>query len=263
MTDIIFERIGSILIIRDWIDTADLDEFSNNMLNKYPSLKTVVIQTTKVSGIERSRNFKHFIGIETLKTSHKEYGNIFDLDISTSFFSPRLSYERQRIAKEVKRGEVIINFFSGVGPFSIAIATKCRECIVHSVELNKEAYKYLLKNIEANKCRDVVIPYLGDAFSIVPKMFTNQANRILLPLPLEAERSLPIAYKSLKEGRGTIHWQITEKIQKQKSSSNIEHKIREILEVNHIVSAFQIKAIRIVRWLAPRIAHKAIDLVFG
>jgi tRNA (guanine37-N1)-methyltransferase len=263
MKKIHFELIGSILIIRKWADTEDLESFSNSMLKKYPSVKTVVIQTTKVSGVERTRNFKHFKGIETLKTAHMEYGNCYELDISTSFFSPRLSYERQRIAKQVKRGETIINFFSGVGPFSIAIASKCKDCIIHSIELNEDSYRYLLRNIEINHCIDIVKPYHRDAFDIVPKRFKNQANRILLPLPLEAERALPIAYNSLKEGIGTIHWQITEKIQKGKTSEDIEQTIKNILESNHIEQSFQVKASRIIRWLAPRVAHKAIDLVFG
>ncbi|MHA1199382.1 MAG: class I SAM-dependent methyltransferase [Candidatus Heimdallarchaeaceae archaeon] len=264
MKNIIFEIVGSILIIREQTDELKLLDFSNEMLEKYPKIKTVVIQTSKVAGVERSREFQHFMGIKTFETVHKEYGNAFEVDISTTFFSPRLSYERQRIANLVKEGEIVLNFFSGVGPFSIAIATKCRKCIVHSIELNEEAYNSLVRNIEFNRCKNTVKAYLGDAFTIVPDLFLNKVDRILLPLPLEAERALPVAFNSLKDSKGIIHWQITEKIQeKEKFNKNIEQKIENILKENQIRSSFHLETSRLIRWLAPRIAHIGIDLVFS
>lgn len=264
MKDIIFEIVGSILIIREQTDESKLLQFSNEILERYPKIKTVVVQTSKVKGVERSRDFQHFMGIETFETVHKEYGNTFEVDISTTFFSPRLSYERQRIANLVKEGEIVLNFFSGVGPFSIAIAAKCKECIVHSIELNEEAYNFLVRNIELNKCEDIVKTYLGDAFSIVPDLFFGEVDRILLPLPLEAERALPVAVNSLKDGKGIIHWQITDKVQeKERINRNIEQKIENVLKTNQIESSFHIETSRLIRWLAPRIAHIAVDLVFS
>ncbi len=263
MKDIIFEIIGSILIVREQIDDAKLLDFSEEMLKKYPKILTVVVQTSKVKGVERFRQFRHFMGIETFETVHKEYRNAFEIDISTSFFSPRLSFERQRIANLVRSGETVLNFFSGVGPFSIAIATKCKECIIHSIELNDRAFYHLIKNVELNKCGDNIKSYLGDAFEIVPRLFVSKVDRVLLPLPLESERALPLAYHSLKEGKGVIHWQITEKIQnKEGTDKGVEQKIKDILEANQIESSFQIKELRTIRWLAPRIAHRAVDLVF-
>lgn len=264
MKDIIFEIIGSILIIREQKDEVILEKFSREMLQKYPSIKTVVVQTSKIKGIERVREFKHIMGIKTFETIHKEYGNIYELDISTTFFSPRLSYERQRISKTVNKGEVILNFFSGVGPFSIAIAKKCENCLIHSIEMNKNAYHYLTRNIERNKCKDKIKAYCGDAFNIVPQIFYGTSDRVLLPLPLEAEKSLPVAFNALKEGKGTVHWQITEKIiDKEKIKRALDEKIRTVLKTNHIRASFTIINSRLIRWLAPRVAHIAVDLVFS
>ena len=264
MKDIIYEIIGSILIIRESTEETKLRKFSEDMLKKYPSIKTVVVQVSKIEGIERSRKFQHFMGQETFKTAYKEYGNLFELDISTTFFSPRLSYERQRIAKLVQNKEIILNFFSGVGPFSIAIAKKCKECIIHSVELNENAYHYFLRNIELNNCTDQIKTYLGDAFDIVPKMFFGKVDRVLLPLPLEAERSLPLAFQTLIEGKGTIHWQVTEKVtEKERTKVEIKQQIQNIFEENNLNPSFKINNVRTIRWLAPRVAHRAIDLVFN
>ncbi len=264
MKDIVYEIIGSILIIREQTDESKLTEFSNRMMQKYPSISTVTLQTSKVGGFERTRKLEHFMGNKTFETVYKEYGNSYLVDISTSFFSPRLSFERQRIAKLVTKGEKILNFFSGVGPFSIAIATNCNDCIVYSIELNTNAYQYLVRNIELNKCVGRVEAYLGDAFNVVPKLFNNKMDRILLPLPLEAEKSLPIAYKALKNGKGNIHWQITEKTSnKEINNQTFENRVDEILNRSQISSNFQIESSRLIRWLAPRVAHRAIDLVFN
>ena len=264
MKDIIYEIIGSILIVRDLVEESKLLEFSKRMMKKYPSIQTVVIQTSKVGGVERTREFEYYMGKDTFETLYKEYGNIFLVNISTSFFSPRLSYERERIAKMVKKGEIILNFFSGVGPFSISIATKCNNCIIHSIEINENAHQYLLKNIELNKCKEKVKAYLGDAFDIVPQLFFNKVDRVLLPLPLEAEHALPLAYHSLKKGRGIIHWQITEKVhEKEITLEQIKQNIQEILDKNHIDASFYVETLKNIRWVAPRIAHKAIDLVFN
>ena len=135
---------------------------------------------------------------------------------------------------------------------------------MHSIELNTNAYQYLVRNIELNKCVGRVEAYLGDAFNVVPKLFNNKMDRILLPLPLEAEKSLPIAYKALKNGKGNIHWQITEKTSnKEINNQTFENRVDEILNRSQISSNFQIESSRLIRWLAPRVAHRAIDLVFN
>lgn len=263
MKEITCEIIGSILIIREQIDQLKIKEFAKTVLKKKSNIKTVVLQTSKTKGFERVRELKHIAGIKTFETIYKEYGNAYTVDISTTFFSPRLSYERQRIAKMVKEREVILNFFSGVGPFSISIAKNCEECIIHSIELNKNAYKHLLSNIVINKCVNKVKAYLGDAFSIVPMLFYNKVDRVLLPLPLEAEKSLPIAYRALRDGKGIIHWQITERRNNHETNNHdIKNRIIEILNENEIKTNFQIEEVRIIRWLAPRVAHKAIDISF-
>ena len=263
MKKINFEIIGNILILKSKEDEHRLRKFSNDMMEKYPSLTTVVLQTSLVSGLERTRGFRHFMGVETFETTYKEHSCIFKFDITSAFFSPRLSYERQRIANLICTKETIINFFSGVGPFSIAIARKCRSCIIHSIELNKNAYNYLIENIKLNKCANQIFPYLGDAFNIVPELFVGKADRVLLPLPLEAERSLPIAFKSLKNGKGTIHWQITEKTSGEERTESIYQRINNLLNKNKIEASFKIETERLIRWIAPHVAHKAIDLVFS
>ncbi|MHA2357412.1 MAG: class I SAM-dependent methyltransferase [Candidatus Heimdallarchaeaceae archaeon] len=263
MKEIAFEIIGNIMVVRNVTDIKAIREFAKVKMEKHPYIKTVLQQTTKIQGQERKRDFNYIMGEKTFETVHNEYGNSYFVDLSNTFFSPRLSYERQRIAQLVKKGEIVLNFFSGVGPFSIAIAKKQPDCVVHSIEINQAAYQLMVKNIENNNCKTIVFPYLGDAFEIVKERFINTASRILLPLPLESDKSLPVGYDALKNHQGIIHWQITvHKDSKDISSQDIEKRVRGILENNHITTEFSIETLRIIRWIAPRIAHLGVDLRF-
>lgn len=262
MKDLAFEIIGKILIIREVVDKKTLKEFAKEKMNKHSYINTVVVQTSKIQGQERRRNLKHLMGENTFATIYKEHGNSFYVDLEKAFFSPRLSYERQRIVNLVKKNEKILNFFAGVGPFGISIASKHSDCEVHSIEINEFAYQYLCKNIELNKCQDRVFPHLGDAFEIVPGKFSNQVDRILLPLPMEADKALPLAIDSLKQGKGFIHWQLTEKIHSEDTIKDIVESRLDRISLEKISRKASINSIRIIRWLAPRIAHIAIDLHF-
>lgn len=264
MKSIPFEIIGHIMILRESENTKKMEDFARKKMQKHPYIRTVLVQISKIYGKERKRKLKFLLGEEDFETTYREYGNSFLLNPIHTFFSPKLSYERQRVANLVKQEETILNFFAGVGPFDVAISAKQRSCKIHSIEINEIAYDYLCKNIILNKCQDSIYPYLGDAFVLVPKLFLNKIDRVLLPLPLEAEKSLPIAYESLKEKSGDIHWQITNHTQtKQIRKEVVEEKINQILKTNKIKCDFTIEIIRFVRWLSPRIGHFAVDLHFS
>ena len=261
MKNLSFEIIGEILIIRDIENEGTLKAFAKERMKKHPYLKSAILQTSKIQGQERIRNLEVILGRKSFETTHKEHGCIYRMDLLHAFFSPRLSFERQRISELVGENEVVLNFFSGVGPFSIAVASKQKECIVHSIEINDVAYRYLCQNILLNNCQNRVFPYLGDAFEIVQKRFMNKANRIVLPLPLESQKSLPLSCKALRNRKGMIHWQITEHLEtKIIPIEEIREKIQSIFDKNEMKVNYKIEKIKIIRWIAPRIAHIAVDL---
>ena len=264
MKTLVFEIIGSILIIRDSANDRVLKKFAEEKMKKHPYIKTVMLQTTKIQGQERTRELKFLLGDMNFETIHREYGNQYLLNPQDTFFSPRLSFERQRIANLVKENEVILNFFAGVGPFSITIAKKQQNCLIHSFEINEKSCSYMRKNIELNNCEDNIIVYCGDVFDIVPDKFLNSANRVLLPLPLESERSLPLAIECLKDDKGTIHWQITDHLSSNGVDLNgVTTSIEEIFIKEKISTEYSISEHRIIRWIAPHIAHIAIDIELG
>lgn len=174
MKNLSFEIIGDTLIIRDTADDETLKNFAEEKMKKHPYLKSAVLQTSKIQGQKRVRGLDVIVGKQSFETTHKEHGCVYRMNLLHAFFSPRLSFERQRISDLVKENEIVLNFFSGVGPFSVAIASKQKKSIVHSIEINEIAYRYLCQNILLNNCQNRVFPYLGDAFAITQKRFINK-----------------------------------------------------------------------------------------
>ncbi|HDI46677.1 MAG TPA: class I SAM-dependent methyltransferase family protein, partial [Candidatus Methanomethylia archaeon] len=91
-------------------------------------VKVVYRQTAPTKGYERVKILEWLAGERRSITIYREHGCSFKVDVEKVFFSPRLQYERLRIARLVKKeaplkgGEVVVNMFSGVGTFSIIIA---------------------------------------------------------------------------------------------------------------------------------------------
>ncbi len=98
---------------------------------------------------------------------YKEGGCVFAVDVEKCYFSPRLLYERSRIASLVSPGETIVNMFAGVGCFSIIIAKNVGQTKVFSIDINPVAVQYMKENIRINRVFGKVIPLLDDSKEII------------------------------------------------------------------------------------------------
>ena len=142
-----FDQIGNIIIVR--IPDALLSKkkiIGETLLNQVKIVKSVFYQSSAVEGDFRTRNLEILAGEDNTETEYKEFNCKFIVDVENAFFSPRLSTERERIAKLTQDGEVIVNMFAGVGMFSI-MAAKKKKCTVYSIDLNPIASKLCERNI--------------------------------------------------------------------------------------------------------------------
>ncbi len=198
--------IGDIAIIK--LPQELLDErrfiFGREILKELKYINVVLRQRTPVEGLLRIRRFEHIAGEKRTETIYKEHGAVFRVDVERVYFSPRLSNERLRISKLVSNGETIVNMFAGVGPYSILIAKKVDNVMVHSIDINPVAIEYHLANNILNKVTDKVITYRGDAKEIIMKYLSSTADRVLMPLPEYALQYLEYALHALKN-EGSIH----------------------------------------------------------
>jgi tRNA (guanine37-N1)-methyltransferase len=144
-------------------------------------------------------------GENRTETVHNEFECHYRVNVETAYFSPRLGTERKRIADLVSNGECVVNFFAGVGSFSIMIARHSHPSRIYSLDINSAAIRYHAINNALNGVKGVIDLICGDANRLVPASLVGRADRVLLPLPELALESLPIAKNALRNERGMVH----------------------------------------------------------
>ena len=199
-------------------------------METHREVKSVWRQVSSVSGDYRLRSLEHILGENTTETIYKEHGCSYKTDLRKAYFSPRLSYERLRIARLIKKGETVLNMFAGVGCYSIAIAKQAEPLKVISVDVNPCAFQYLRENIRLNRAEKTVVPIQGDAKKITENRMQNAVDRVLMPLPEKAYEYLDIALYALKPAGGWIHYYDFEyhKQERRPSRKNQKESVRKI-----------------------------------
>ena len=190
------ELVGGIAIMQD-CDPAG----AVKILASRPSLHTVLCTASEVSGEYRTREFEVLAGIPTTRTDVIEYGHRFTVDLSTAYFSARLSSERQRILERMGDHETILDMFAGVGPFAITLAA--RAVLVVASDINPQAIMLMLVNLAQNRTKNV-LPVLADAHNL-PAIIPWQFDRIVMNLPLSGNTFLSDGFRLCKPG-GIIHY---------------------------------------------------------
>lgn len=229
------------------------------IMSTHREVKAVWRQSSSVSGDFRLRSLEFLLGEKTTETLYKEHGCIYKIDLRKAYFSPRLSYERLRIAELIKPGEVVLNMFAGVGCYSISIAKHSEPLKVFSIDINPCAFQYLHENIRLNRVADVVIPIQGDAKKVIEKELQNVADRVLMPLPERAYEYLEYAHLALKPTGGWIYYYGFEYAKKNEDPlEKAETKAFE--KMRRLCSNFRVEFGRIVRPIGPRWYQVVLDI---
>lgn len=176
------------------------------LLKAHENVKTVLAKAGAVSGTYRLREFSVIAGKPKTETIHREYGCQFYVDLAKAYFSPRLSYEHNRVVSMVKEGETVIDMFSGVGPFAILIAKTHKNVKVYAIDVNSNAIEFLQKNIRLNRVEGKVHPILGDAKQVAEEKLLGVADRVIMNLPEKAMEFADVACKAIKPSGGIIHF---------------------------------------------------------
>ncbi|MEM3654289.1 MAG: class I SAM-dependent methyltransferase family protein, partial [Candidatus Bathyarchaeia archaeon] len=236
------------------------DLISKSIVEKNKHIKTVLRIASPVSSNFRLRKYEWILGEKKTETIHKEFGCIFKVDLSKVYFSPRLHYERMRIAKQVKSNETIINMFAGIGCFSIIIAKHSKVANIYSIDINPYAIIYHLENVYLNKLNRKIITILGDSKKIIATLLLGKADRVLMPLPEKAYEYLDIAVKALKANKGIIHYYDFVYARKNKEDPK-EKVIKKIsLRAKELSLGLEVFGKRIVRSVGPNWYQVVLDL---
>jgi len=228
-------------------------------MNSHREVKSVWRQASSVSGDYRLRSLEFLLGKKSSETHYKEHGCIYKTDLRKTYFSPRLSYERLRIANLIQRGEIVLNMFAGVGCYSISIAKHSEPKKVYSIDVNPYAFQYLNENTRLNRVEKVVVSFQGDAKTVTENKLQNVADRVLMPLPELAYEYLDYAMLALNPEGGWIHYYGFEYAKKnenpvQKAETKVSKKMRSLC------ANFQVEFGRIVRSIGPRWYQVVLDI---
>lgn len=258
-----YEIIGDIGIIRIFSNNLsapkELKHLSISLMKSHKNIKTVLFQSGAIEGIFRLRKLIYILGEKKTHTIHREHNCLFLVDVEKCYFSPRLSYERKRISREIKKKEIIVNMFAGVGSFSIIIVKRIESAKVYSIDLNPIAINFMKRNIRLNRVYNQIIPLLGDAKMILDNILQGIADRVLMPLPEKAFEYLPSALLSLKSKGGWIHYYDFEYAKKNESSIE-KVKIKVSKKLINLGVLFDIPTSRIVRSVGPNWHQIVLDI---
>ena len=255
-----YDIVGDIAIIRVPESFEERSKIiAEAVMQTHKRVKTVWRQARPVSGDFRLRGLEFVLGEGKTETLHREHGCVFKVDLEKCYFSPRLSYERMRIARQVQPREVILNMFAGVGCYSIFIAKHSEAEKIFSIDINPVAIHYMQENIKLNKAEERVIPVQGDAKKVIEERLQNVADRVLMPLPERAYEYLDYALLTLKPTGGWIHYYDFEHAKKPEDPiEKVKTRVSEKLKKFNV--DFETSFQRIVRGVGPNWFQVVLDI---
>jgi tRNA (guanine37-N1)-methyltransferase len=199
-----YEVIGDIALLEDPdLDKEKASKIAEALLKTQKNTKTVLKPLTPVIGEFRVREFEVVAGEPRTETIHREYGCRYKVDLSRAYFTPRLSTERSRILSWIKEGDLVVDMFAGVGPYSILLAKSKKPSRVIAIDKNPDAVHYLRENIALNSVKNIEA-IEGDAREVAKK-FAGTADHVIMNLPHNAYEFLDSAVLLTKPG-GIIHY---------------------------------------------------------
>lgn len=254
-----FDIIGTIAIIKIPESlTSKRKLIADALIEEIRPVKSVFCQVSAIEGDYRLRKLELISGENSPITVYKEHGCTFKVDVINTYFSPRLSTERLRIAKLTEPNEVILNMFGGVGTFSIIISRYNKSAKVYSIDSNPIATDMCRQNIEINKLTGNVIPILGDAEQEIHKSLKGVAKRVLMPLPEKARDFIDAAVSSLENGSGMIHYfcHVGADNKKTAIQNGVMDTSKSFSKFNHTI-----RNVRVVREVGPRFYQIVSDVL--
>jgi tRNA (guanine37-N1)-methyltransferase len=226
------------------------------VLSAHKRLSTVLAKSGAVGGEFRVREFEPIAGVAKTSTVHREYDCVFHVDLAKAYFSPRLSYEHNRVASLVREDETVLDMFTGVGPFAIHIAKKRQKVHVYALDKNPEAIRLLKKNMIVNRVGTKITPILGDAKQIVAERLRGSSDRVIMNLPEKAIEYVDAACEAIKPFGGTLHYyEFTSEAEPIRA---VQERLRDALKQSRR-KLDEILSSKIVRGTAPHTWQVVVD----
>jgi len=246
-----FDAIGNIALIQLSDELIPYSKIIGEALLQLNPFIKAVFRKDSIEGEYRVPKLELIAGEHITETVYREFGVRILLDVSKVYFSPRLSEERKRIASLVRKDDIILDMFCGVGPFSLMISKKSDPKKIYAIDINETAIYYLKKNIALNKTYNI-IPIHGDSREEIKKL--EPPDRIIMNLQHSSLEFLPDVFSTFD--RGIVHFYcVSENIKKVKE--------RIIEESNKYGKEIEFLSERVVKSYSPNTDIYCIDFDFS
>ncbi|MDK2796274.1 MAG: tRNA wybutosine-synthesizing protein 2 [Archaeoglobaceae archaeon] len=239
-----YKVIGDLAIVKLREEVNEYaNEIANAIMASNPRIRAVWRDLGK-EGMIRKPKLELLAGNGS-ETVHVENNCLFKLDLTKVMFSLGNQHERQRVAM-MSEGETVVDMFAGIGYFTIPIAKNAEK--VYAIEINADAYRYLLENIRLNKLKNV-IPILGDSMFVTPE---SVADRVVMG-HIFCQDFLETAIKALDK-KGILHYH---------ESTPLKVLDRPVIRVQkacrRLGKECKILNLRKVKNYAPGVVHVVVD----
>ncbi|MHA2039242.1 MAG: class I SAM-dependent methyltransferase, partial [Promethearchaeota archaeon] len=188
---------------------------------------------------------------------HKEHGIKYRFNVTKIMFSQGNLRERRFLATLVKKGEIVVDMFAGMGYFSLPIAKHSEVVQIYSIELNPTSYKTLLENIKINHLEDKITAINGDCKKEVLKLSNSgiRADRVIMGV-FPAPKDYVKEALSLTQVEGTMfHY---EGVVEKETYISLFEEFAEICQEEQYIC--DLKSHRFVKSYGPNLFHTVLDI---
>ena len=246
-----FHLVGHVALVHLTLDALEYASIIGEKTLEYDQrILSVAVKTGPTEGVRRLPSYELVAGNRNTITTHVEDGVKFRLDPLRLTFSGGNRRERTRLSKLVKDEEIVVDMFSCVGQFALHIAKKTN-AEVTAIEINPDAYQFLLENIKLNGLENRVTAILGDCREYHPKKI---ANRIVMGYLHNTIEYLPFALETILEDEGVIHMHMNV------PKSELTNTIEEIEQVCRNYGYSSTTSVQHVKNYSPGMGHYVFDI---
>jgi tRNA (guanine37-N1)-methyltransferase len=231
-------------------------QIGDAFLSVHRNFTTVLAKKGAISGKIRVREYDVLAGQDKTHTVHREYGCKIAVDLAVAYFSPRLLEEHNRIANQVRDNEVVLDMFTGIGPFALHIAKRNHARVI-AVDINEKGIELLKKSITMNRLVGTIEPIVADVRAYIQDSTHHSIDRVIMNHPSAAFEFVPAACHALKEN-GIMHYY--DFISGDTPETELIEKITRLVEDTDRTIA-ELRKTRRVRDSAPHEFQMVADLI--
>ncbi|MHA1932827.1 MAG: class I SAM-dependent methyltransferase [Promethearchaeota archaeon] len=254
-----FQTLGNIIIVK--LNPILLEKsklIGQTYLDLLPKMRSVYVNKGRVIGSFREpENIEFLVGEDNPIVEHKEHGIRYRFNITKIMFSQGNLNERRFLATLVKKGEIVIDMFAGMGYFSLPIAKHSEVGQIYSIELNPTSYKTLLENIKINHLDEKIIAINGDCKKEILKLSNSgiRADRVIMGVFPAPKDYIKEALSLTKEEGTFYHY---EGVVEKDTFISLFKEFDEIGQEEQFNC--ELKSHRFVKSYGPNLFHTVLDI---